>query len=116
MKARATASSSGLLLILSGATLPEPEPDRDNNYRRRDGAGDLAGLNEILLKQVPVVARPEREERNEAVPDRRRARDREDHAESRQLQRAGERRDDRADAGEEPADEQPANPYFLYSV
>src|SRR6478672_3114123 len=110
------ASSRGFLLTFFRLTLVEPYRDDKQNNADGDCTGDLARSYEIVLNGIPVITGSECEKRNESEPDRRRAGDRQQDFQRRQLHRARQRRNDCAHPGQESTDEQPAKAVALVQL
>src|SRR5678815_1732252 len=109
------ASSRGFLLTFF-LTLVEPYRDDEKNDADGDRPDNLARSYEIVLNGIPVITCSECQKRNEGEPDRRRAGDRQQDFQRRQLHRARQRRNDRAHAGQESTHEEAAKAVALVQL
>src|SRR5213592_1469934 len=95
--------------------LPPPQPDCDykDDDSRRNRTSNLAGAHQVPLCEIPVVARTERQKRNQSEPNGGRAGDGEHHFEGGQPHSSGEGGDDGAYSREKAAYEQSRKPILL---
>src|SRR6266571_8522797 len=92
---------------------PEPEPPHDTAEPQQRGGrnrGDDPGLAHGGREPLPIAADIKAQIGDEAIPNSRSNANRDERAQDRKTQRAGERRDDGPHRGNKPTQEQGADP------